>query len=203
MVNDTTNGHIKDHPDLNLHIDGACEPKNPGGVAVSSWAFFDPQGHLLAEEGKVVADGGEKATNNFAEYCALGLALRWLLDNGWRGSILVQSDSQLVVKQVLQKWKCNKEHLLKLRARIWELLTQLELDLLGNDEYEARELEESLGEFDPDTGEYTEPDVSSRCVLMWVPREQNTYADGLCEQTYRNYMTDKGRPVKFVFRGKS
>lgn len=153
-VNDQTNGHITQYPKLLLHTDGGCEPKNPGGVAVSAWALFEENGTLLAEEGRVVQDGGPKATNNFAEYCALGLALRWLLDQNWKGSLYIKSDSQLMVKQVLDEWKCKSEHLKKLRDRIWELINELNLH------------------------DYT---------LEWVRREENTYADALCEQTYLAY----------------
>ena len=123
---DYTNGHIQEHTDLILFTDGSCEPVNPGGIAISAWAIYSDS-HLLAEHAQVVRNGGPQATNNFAEYCALGFALRWLLDQHWQGTLHAKSDSQLLVNQVQDKWQCKKPHLRKLRDRIWELMEQLHL----------------------------------------------------------------------------
>lgn len=130
-VIDYTDGQIKLKTNLHLAFDGSCEPKNPGGVACIGWLITDeddPQKEILVKGYEVVADGGKLATNNFAEYCALGYPLKWLKDNGWRGSLSVKGDSKLVVSQVNREWKCNAEHLIKLRQRVWDLLEELELD---------------------------------------------------------------------------
>lgn len=181
-VRDCTSGKIKDHQEMLLHIDGGCEP-NPGGVAVSAWAAYDTQGNLLAEEVKVVRDGDKLATNNFAEYCGLGLALRWLLDQGWKGSLRVKSDSKLLVGQVLGDWKCKVEHLKTLRNRIWELMEQLHLQRIG--ETEQGMMSGPDGDINP---------TLSPCVLTWVPREQNSYADSLCCKARAAYLQQKRKP---------
>lgn len=126
-IEDKTNGKICEYANLHLEFDGSCEPKNPGGVACIGW-LFKSQDKILVQGHDVVADGGNKATNNFAEYCALGVPLRWLKDQGWQGTLSVTGDSQLIVKQVNEEWKCNKPHLQELRQRVWDLLEELKLD---------------------------------------------------------------------------
>lgn len=148
---------IHQHDYLLLNVDGGCESKNPGGVATCGWVIFDPKQNVLIDDYRVVKDGGPLATNNYAEYCALGLALRWLKDQNWRGKILIRGDSKLLVEQVNGRWKCKAEHLIPLRDRIWQLLEEMEL-CLGNN-----------------------------CTFEWVPREDNAYADELTNLAYRKH----------------
>lgn len=64
---------------LLLHVDGGCQPKNPGGVVTAGWVIYDKEtNETLVEESKVIRDGGPEATNNFGEYSSLGLALTYL-----------------------------------------------------------------------------------------------------------------------------
>lgn len=186
MLEDFTNGQIKDHKQLVLYCDGACEPKNPGGVATAGWALFllpEPSAdeQSLAEEYQVVRDGRNnsdpRATNNFAEYCALGRALRFLADNQWRGSLRVFTDSKLMTNQVSTKWKCNKKHLQELRARIWELLEQLELTNVNRDLLDGLDDEGMTTEY-PQPGEF---------YIKWIPRDENEYADELSKRAYVEY----------------
>lgn len=144
---------------VQVWFDGACEPRNPGGVATCGW-IVEAEGRALEHGCSVVANGGPNATNNFAEWCALGLALRWLVDNppdSWgfdepRAPITLEilGDSQLVVNQLVGSWKCNKPHLLALRDRCREHLQRVGL------EWSAR----------------------------WIPREENERADALSRQAY-------------------
>ena len=114
---------------LNIYFDGGCQPTNPGGVATSGWFITNEKGQLLAEGAKVVADGGEKATNNYAEYCALGLALRHLVDEGWKGKKLtIRGDSRLIVEQGAGNWKCKAPHLKPLLEKIHQHLGALEIE---------------------------------------------------------------------------
>ncbi len=161
MPRDTTDGNINQYEVLILHVDGGCEPKNPGGIATCGWVFFDSKNKVLADDYRVVRDGGTLATNNFAEYCALGLALRWLKEQNWRGKLLIRADSKLLVEQVNSRWKCKAEHLIPLRDRIWELLQGMELNL----------------------------DIN--CFFEWVPREENAYADELTGRAYQEYRQRK------------
>ena len=81
---------------IEVWIDGACEPKNPGGTACT--------GYLIKKDGKTLAKcygvvgKGEDMTNNVAEYHALIRAMKRI----WRDAlqnekIIVRSDSKLVV----------------------------------------------------------------------------------------------------------
>ena len=109
---------------LSLYFDGACEPVNPGGIATAGWILKGDGGKVIDSAALFVCEG-VKATNNVAEYCALGFALAKLHRINWRGELLVMGDSQLVVNQVTKKWNCNKAHLRKLRDRCLELLAQV------------------------------------------------------------------------------
>lgn len=180
MAKDFTEGNIQNHPHLTLFCDGGCEPKNPGGITTSAWVFYDDQGKIVAQECRVVADGGDLATNNWGEYCALGFALRWLKDQGWRGDLTVKADSNLLVKQVLGEWRCKAEHLKKARNRIWELLEELDLEKVN---------EEESGRFFGPDGELNP--TQHPCILMWIPREQNEVANELCRKAYRIYQKQK------------
>lgn len=138
---------------IELWFDGACEPRNPGGTASCGWVVYRVEGkekERIASGSKVVQKGGLLATNNYAEWCALGLGLRWLLDNmkdECNGTALIAiGDSKLVVNQLTGRWKCKKPHLQKLKNRCIEILGQLGF-----------------------------AQVDSK----WVPREQNWEADKL------------------------
>jgi len=187
-MNDYTDGKIQDYKTITLHVDGGCEPKNPGGVACSGWIMFDEHDKTLAKDAKVVADGGPKATNNYAEYCALGFALRWLADQNWSGVLHVKGDSKLVISQVTEQWKCNKEHLKQLRARCWELLEQMGLERYPHDEWTALVKCEVLTTDKP------------AATFQWVPREQNECADSLAGEAYEVYCQQHGRQARYLSR---
>ncbi len=120
--------------DLVLHFDGACEsvgngPRNPGGLGTYGWVITDfheneiayGYGVVTLNHSLPVPKGMICSTNNRAEYCALGFALRYLSDKKWRGSLNIRGDSQLVINQLTEEWDCNASHLRKLRARCLEL----------------------------------------------------------------------------------
>jgi len=106
---------------LSVYFDGSCEPRNPGGVASYGW-IVRGEDAIELKSGKGVVCEGAEATNNVAEYAAIGFALRWLADEHWRGHLKIFGDSQLVVKQITGEWACRKPHLQKLLARCQELL---------------------------------------------------------------------------------
>lgn len=107
--------------ELILYFDGSAEP-NPG-LATYGWAIMIQSGEEIACGCGVSYDYG---SNNQSEYCALGFALRWLSDQGWKGTLQIFGDSKLVINQLTQEWRCNKEHLRNLRKRCWELLEGIE-----------------------------------------------------------------------------
>jgi ribonuclease HI len=109
--------------DLTLFFDGGCEPVNPGGIGTYGWYLLDRGVEVKWSTG--VASSSHIMTNNLCEYQALGFALRWLSDQGWKGRLKIFGDSKLIVHQIRRDWKCNKKHLQALRQRCWELLREV------------------------------------------------------------------------------
>lgn len=147
--------------DITIYFDGACEPVNPGGVATAGWYILDSQGTDITKGYRVIKSG-DGATNNVAEWCALGFALRWLLDNYkdncyWK-ILLICGDSKLVCNQLTNFWQCKAPHLNKLKWRCLVLLGQLEL---------------------------------KNWTTMWVPRELNKRADDLSKLAYTEFTGKK------------
>lgn len=117
---------ITDYGELQVFFDGACEPRNPGGWSTYGWCVLDNGAvELVSGYGLAMEQGHRLSTNNFAEYTALGMVLRWLFDSGWHGKLAIFGDSALVVNQVSCRWQCNQSHLRQLRDRVQELLRDL------------------------------------------------------------------------------
>jgi ribonuclease HI len=57
-------------------------------------------------------------SNNAAEYEAVLVALRLLYRMGWRGAVLIRSDSQLVVKQYNGEYGCYEPTLVELLEKL-------------------------------------------------------------------------------------
>ncbi len=174
MLIDRTNGNIASYKSLILHFDGGCEPKNPGGTSTSGWVLYsseDPK-TPIAEQGVVVREGDALATNNYGEYCALEIALTWLMMQKWRGELLVKADSKLVVEQVNKRWKVKAAHILKLRDRVLNLVETLEMSVVSTD--------------NP-----VPPEGESPFTLLWIPRELNGYANDLCRAAYKRHVATK------------
>ncbi len=175
MIKDNTNSKICDYSSLLLHIDGGCEPKNPGGVTTSGWVFYDlnEPATPLAENGVVVQDGGPLATNNYGEYMALVLALEWLISQKWQGNLVIKADSKLVIEQVSGRWKVKADHLKPLKAKILKHLETLNL-MITDDEIADKYYRSLLSD-------------NYHCSLMWVARDFNAYANDLCRAAYVEY----------------
>lgn len=159
---------IRSLPHITLEFDGCCEPRNPGGVSCAAWVIGN-KGEVYAKCGRVVSSGGKFSTNNFAEYCGLGLGLKFLCEIQWRGSLTIRGDSQLVINQVGGQWQCKNERIIKLHQHIMQRLEELGL---------AKD-----GEID-----------KNKCCFVWVPRNRNFRADALTRKAYEEY-THKKFPV--------
>ncbi|MCI4356960.1 MAG: ribonuclease HI family protein [Thermoplasmata archaeon] len=95
---------------VRVHFDGACEPARGGGIA--TYGFVVEGADLDHEEfGLAVPPGSERATNNVAEYVAATRALEYLVSRGFRGTVIVLGDSQLVVRQMAGEYEVRAEHL--------------------------------------------------------------------------------------------
>ena len=91
-----------------VHVDGLCEPVNPGGTATFGYVIRDNDGSILARRSGIVGKG-PAMSNSVAEYAALCEALEFLLRNRRENSsIEVRSDSTLVVNQMGNNWKFRK-----------------------------------------------------------------------------------------------
>jgi ribonuclease HI len=112
---------------LLVHFDGSTEPSNPLGWSTYGWTVNEVvSGEELARGWGLAAPAGDpRSTNNWCEYVALGLALRFLADRGWSGGLLLRGDSLLVINQLTGQWRCLKPHLIALRDRCYELLNGL------------------------------------------------------------------------------
>lgn len=104
---------------LLIQTDGASRG-NPGPAAYGFVIFAD--GIVLYEEGKILGE----TTNNVAEYTALfqGLAyLKTAIDISSVKELLIQADSQLLIRQLSGMYKIRNERLFSIFQQINELLT--------------------------------------------------------------------------------
>jgi ribonuclease HI len=101
-------------PLVRVYTDGSCEPRNPGGYACWGWIAHDAGclGH------------GPVMTNNVAEAQAILEALHWATSRQIQSLVLL-SDSQLLVNQVRGAWAVNASHLVPLVQEARELLAAL------------------------------------------------------------------------------
>ena len=102
-----------------IHTDGAAEP-NPGPAAIGA-TIKDERGRLIASISRPIG----RATNNQAEYRAVIAALEKAIGLGAR-QVTLNSDSELVVKQIQGSYRVKKAALKPLYRRVKELQGLLE-----------------------------------------------------------------------------
>ena len=110
-----------DREEAIVHFDGACQPARGGGVATYGFTIDSAHGHL-EDAGLAVAPGIPHSTNNVAEYCAAIRALEQLVEDGYRGRVIVRGDSQLVIRQMTGEYEVRTEHLVAYHERLRKLL---------------------------------------------------------------------------------
>lgn len=108
--------------DAIAYVDGACEPRNPGGTGGWGFVIRDAAGVLL-KEGYGRLNARPDMTNNVAEYCAAGAAVKAYKELGRSGPLLVRGDSQLVVKQMSGEWRVKQGAYVEIYHRLQRLLT--------------------------------------------------------------------------------
>lgn len=163
--------NLNDYQSFLMTFDGGSHPKNPGDVSCSGWTI-ESNGVLIAKGAHWIRM--DNATNNFAEYCGVGFGLKFLIDNKWYGenlNLLIQGDSQLVVKQLSGEWRIKDARLKKLADRIFRQFE--ELGLAPHDVPETL-IEDSR----PPNGTWK---------TNWVQRELNSVADGLTHEAWQLY----------------
>ena len=102
-----------------IHSDGVSRG-NPGPAAIGA-IIRDERGRLLASISQPIG----RATNNQAEYRAIIAALEKALALGAR-QVELNSDSELVVRQIKGQYRVRKEALRPLYQRVKELQSFLE-----------------------------------------------------------------------------
>ena len=134
-----------------LYTDGGARG-NPGPAGIGA-VLRDEGGEILGE----IAQGIGEATNNVAEYVALITGLEMALDRGVT-DIDIYMDSELVVSQLLGKWKIKKDTLRPLAVKARALMNRFEsftlshvrrelnadADKLANQGMDAAALDEAL-----------------------------------------------------------
>ncbi|AIF83601.1 ribonuclease HI [Candidatus Nitrososphaera evergladensis SR1] len=104
---------------IEVHFDGLCLPKNPGGIACYAYIIKEKgSGRLLHSDSGIAAEPSAQSTNNVAEYTALIRALEWLDENGHASrKVEVKGDSQLVVKQMSGEFRVKHKQIIPLFQR--------------------------------------------------------------------------------------
>ncbi len=143
-----------------LYFDGACEPRNPGGIGTFGFVIYR-DGNLI-KEGYGVIGRGRGITNNVAEYSGLKAAVEWLNEQGIDDDITVKGDSMLVINQMAGRWRIKSDTSKRFVPQI--------KDLLGD------------------------RDVK----YQWIPRENNTEADGLSRVAYEEECKRLGIEAKYM-----
>ncbi len=92
------------------HVDGGARG-NPGPAGYGA-LLEDAQGRVVAKLSRYLG----RQTNNYAEYSGLIAALEYALEHGF-ASIRVQSDSELLVRQIKGIYKVRNEGLRPLYER--------------------------------------------------------------------------------------
>ena len=93
-----------------VRFDGSCQP--PGGGGVAGWGFvIEGPGVHFEECGLATRPYSPHSTNNVAEYVGAIRALEQLRSMGYTGEVIVEGDSQLVVRQMKGEYEVRAEHL--------------------------------------------------------------------------------------------
>lgn len=103
-----------------VHFDGSCQPPAGGGVA--GWGFLIEGPGLRFEEcGLATRPYSPHSTNNVAEYVGAIRALEELRATGYAGEVVVEGDSQLVIRQMNGEYEVRAPHLKAYHERLRQL----------------------------------------------------------------------------------
>ncbi len=100
---------------IEVYIDGLCQPVNPGGIACYAFIVKSNGNTIYSDYGVVGRPFSVDSTNNVAEYTALAKALEWLITNSlFLDKVEIKSDSQLLVNQLMGKYKAKANRIVPL-----------------------------------------------------------------------------------------
>ena len=113
---------------IEVFVDGACEPVNPGGIATYGFVIFRSGERVESGSGAVEK---EDTSNNVSEYTAVIQALKRLLECGIRDEqVVFRSDSELLVNQLNGLYAVRATRVMPLYEEAKALAARLEA--LGN-----------------------------------------------------------------------
>ena len=93
-----------------VHFDGACQP--PGSAGVAGWGYvIEGPGFHFEECGLATRPFSAHSTNNVAEYVGAIRALEKLRSMQYQGAVVVEGDSELVIRQMKGEYQVRAEHL--------------------------------------------------------------------------------------------
>ena len=93
-----------------VHFDGACQP--PGSSGVAGWGFLiEGPGVRYEDRGLATKPYSPHSTNNVAEYVGAIRALEHLRSMGYTGRVVLEGDSELVIRQMNGEYEVRAEHL--------------------------------------------------------------------------------------------
>jgi ribonuclease HI len=107
---------------IEIYLDGLCQPVNPCGIACYAFIVKKDGKNIKSDYGTAGEPFTKDATNNVAEYTALIKVLEWLLANNLNSEcVQINSDSQLVVKQLNGEYKVKSKRILPLYREVLQL----------------------------------------------------------------------------------
>jgi len=145
---------------IEVFVDGACEPVNPGGIATYGFVIRRRGEHITESAGVVKS---RDTSNNVAEYSAAIAAFTWLLDNKFYDEkIVLRSDSQFLVNQFNGLYAVRAPRVRPLYEKLRQLTEEIEQLIVGQ-----RRL--------------------PKIRFEWIPREENEQADMLSRRAYEEF----------------
>lgn len=111
--------NIKQNSCYLLQFDGGTQP-NPGEASGGA-IIYSPTKKMLYETGEYI----DFATNNIAEYKGLIIGLKLALEKGFT-NILVEGDSQLIISQVIGKYKVKNDKLKIYHKEVVDLVSKFD-----------------------------------------------------------------------------
>ena len=112
---------------IKVYFDGLCQPINPGGIACYAFIVTSKDKIIHSDSGLAEDPFSNNSTNNVAEYVALARALEWLIQNNLQSEkIRIQSDSQLVVNQLMGTYKVRAKRIIPLYNVVIKLKSEFQ-----------------------------------------------------------------------------
>ena len=100
------------------YFDGACEPKNPEGIATYGFVIYKDGEKITDGYGLVCEPFSWGSSNNTAEYTAMIEALKYLVENGHtKDYVTIRGDSQLTIFQMTGRYSVNAERIIPLHEK--------------------------------------------------------------------------------------